>query len=108
MLCPAVKGPAVTRVLTRETSAEAVAVPPLLVGAVVLAVLGSASVSVGLALLSKPPAVPTRRSSDLVALAPGARLGMVQGRVEQPAPLTLVIVRLVGVSVTRMLVAGEG
>src|SRR5439155_1341687 len=44
----------------------------------------------------------------MVVFAPEARVGMVQGSAAQPEPLTLVMVRLVGVSVTWMLVAVHG
>src|SRR5437763_490517 len=91
-----------------ETSADAPAVPPLPVLSVLLTRFGSDSAGVAVALLSNVPAsFPARRTSDLV-LAPEARLAMVQGSAAQPLPLTLVMVRLVGVSVTWMLVAVDG
>jgi hypothetical protein len=44
----------------------------------------------------------------IVALDPEARLGIVHGSAEQPPPLTFVIVRFVGVSVTWTDVAVDG
>src|SRR5436190_12331120 len=102
------KGPDVASVLTSETSAEAAAVPPLPALSVLSFVFGSDSAGVAVAMLSKAPAALMVAVTLMVVLALEARLGMVQGSAAQPEPLTLVMVRLVGVSVTWMLVAVDG
>src|SRR5215208_3609963 len=103
-----VNGPAVTSVFTSDTSAEAAAVPPFPVLSVLLAVFGSGSVAVAVALLSKAPAAVMVAVTLMVVFAPEARLAMVQGSAAQPPPVTVVMDRLDGVSVTWMLVAVEG
>src|SRR5216684_300104 len=108
MVWPMVNGPAVVSVLTTETSADRVAVPPLPVLSVLLPTFGSGSVADTVALLSKAPTAVIVAVTLIVVLAPEARLGIVQGRAEQPPPLTLVMVRFVGVSVTCTLVAVDG
>ncbi len=60
------------------------------------------------ALLSNAPAALIVAVTVIVAFAPDASEAIVHGNAAQPPPLTLVIVRFVGVSVTRMLVAVEG
>src|SRR5205809_890075 len=102
------KGPLVTSVFASETSAEVPALPALPVLSVLLARFGSDSVGVAVALLSNVPVALMVAVTLMVVFAPEARLGMVQGSAAQPEPLTLVMVRLVGVSVTWMLVAVDG
>src|SRR3954467_4759631 len=99
MVWPTVNGPAVTGVLTTETSAEAPVRPPLPLLSVLLLGNGSGSVAETVALLSKAPAPLIVAVTVIVAFAPDARLGMVHGSAAQPPPLTRVMVRFVGVSV---------
>src|SRR5947207_2164079 len=108
MVWPALKGPDGVSVLCRERSAEGAAVPPLPALSVLLFVFGSDSAGVAVALLSNAPAALIVAVTLTVVLAPEARLAMVQGSAAQPEPVTLVIDRLVGVSVTWMLVAVDG
>src|SRR5436190_18859065 len=103
-----VNGPEVVKVLTIETSADAAAVPPLPVESVLFDVFGSLSAGVAVALLSNAPAALIVAVTLMVVFAPEARLAIVHGRAAQPLPLTFVMVRFVGVSVTWMLVASEG
>src|SRR5258706_574998 len=70
--------------------------------------LGSDSAGGAVAVLSKVPAALMVAVKVIVVLAPEAGLGMVQGKAAQPPPVTFVMVRFVGVSVTWMLVAVEG
>src|SRR5258708_3873304 len=121
-----------------ETSTDgAPVVPPLPVLSVLLFVFGSISAGVAVALLSKSPeavmlavvllarcvsvragvAVAVLSNAPgalivavtlMVVLAPEAREAIVPGRAAQPLPLTLVMVRFVGVSVTWMFVAVDG
>src|SRR5258708_32361344 len=100
MVWPAVNGPEVVSVLTNETSAEAAAVPPLPVLAELFARGGSDSTAVAVALLSKAPAALIVAVTVIVTVAPEASVAMVQGKAAQPPPVTFVIVRLAGVSVT--------
>ena len=93
-------GAVVVSVLTIDTSAEAAAVPPLPVLSVLFAVLGSGPVADTVALLSNAPLALIVAVTVIVALAPDARLAIVQGKAAQPPPLTFVIVKLLGVSVT--------
>src|ERR1051326_2782276 len=104
---PAANGPAVVNVLTIDTAADAAAVPPLPVESVLLAVFGSNSMAVALAVLSNAPAAAIVAVTLIVVFEPLASETTVQGRLAQP-PLTLVMVRLVGVSVTWMPVAVDG
>src|SRR5258707_10172846 len=103
-----VNGPEVTSVLTSETSAEAPVVPPLPVLSVLFDGLGSGWAAVAVALLSNTPAAVMVAVTVMVVLLPAARLAMVQGKAAQPPPVTLVMVRFDGVSVTWMLVAVAG
>src|SRR3954454_16176644 len=103
-----VKGPAGVSVLTTETSAEVPVMPPLPVLSVLLPGLGSGSVAETVTLLSNAPTVVMVAVTGMVALAVGARLAVVQGSAAHPPPLTLVMVRFVGVSVTWTLVAVDG
>src|SRR5689334_15053015 len=105
---PTMNGPAVVNVLTIETSADGLAVPPLPVESVLFAVFGSDSTAVAVALLSKAPAALIVAVTLIVVFAPEASEAIVQGSAAQPLPLTFVMVRLVGVSVTWMFVAVEG
>src|SRR5258706_11068854 len=91
--------------LTIETSADAAAVPPLPVLSVLLPLFGSGSVADTVAVLSKAPTAVMVAVTLIVAFAPTARLAMVHGSAAQPAPLTFVMSRFVGVSVTCTLVA---
>src|SRR5437870_3707042 len=83
-------------------------VPPLpllsmlfaLFGSNSFAVFGSNSVAVAVALLSNAPTAVIVAATLMVVFAPLTRLAIVQGSAAQPLPLTLVIVRFVGVSVT--------
>src|SRR6266446_2828541 len=108
MLWPAVNGPEVTRVFTSETSAEAAAVPPFPVLSVLFARFGADSAGVAVALLSKAPAAVIMAVTVMVTFAPAARLPRVHGKAAQPPPVTVVMVRFAGVSVTWMLVAVDG
>src|SRR4051794_24822190 len=99
MIWPTVNGPAVVRVLTTETSAEAPVRPPFPVLSVLLPGFGSGSVAETVALLSNEPGAVMVALTLMVVLPPEAMLAMVQGSATQ-APLTLVMLRLVGVSVT--------
>ena len=101
-------GPAVTSVLAIDTSAEGAAVPPLPVLSVLFVVSGSGSAPLALAVLSNAPAALIVAVTLIVVFAPEARLAIVHGSAEQPLPVTFVIVRLAGVSVTTMLVAVDG
>src|SRR5215212_1765368 len=91
-----------------DTSAEAAAVPLLPALSVLFATFVSDSSGVAVAVLSNAPAALMVAVTLMVVLAPEARLAMVHGRAAQPEPLTLVMVRLDGVSVTWTLVAVEG
>src|SRR5947209_3648156 len=91
-----------------ETSAEAAAVPPLPVESVLFAVFGSGSSAVAVALLSNVPEALIVAVTVMEVFAPEVRLAIVHGRAEQPDPLTLVMVRLAGVSVTWIDVAVDG
>src|SRR6185369_14778621 len=105
---PTWNGPAVINVLTIETSAEATAVPLLRVLSVLLPRFGSNSFASTDALLSKVPVAVIVAVTVMVVFAPEASEAMMHGRAAQPPPLTFVIDRFVGVSVTWMLVAVEG
>src|ERR1043166_724701 len=108
MVCPALKGPAVISVLTIETSADGAAVPPLLTLSVLLPGTGSGSVAETVAVLSKDPAAVIVAVTLIVTFAPEARDAIVHGSAAQPPPLTLVMERFDGVSVTCTFVAVEG
>src|SRR5436190_885909 len=101
-------GPAVVNVLTTDTSADAAAVPPLLVLSVLSPGFGSVSVPETVVLLSNAPAALIVAVTLMTVFAPEARLAMMQGENDAQAPLTFVIVRFVGVSVTLMFVAVAG
>src|SRR5438128_528044 len=107
MVWPTEKGPGVVSVFTTETSAEVPASPPLPVLSVLLPGFGSDSVAETVAVLSKAPTALMVAVTLMVALAPEARLEMVQGSATQ-APLPLVMVRFDGVSVTLTFVAVDG
>src|SRR5436190_1489206 len=100
MLWPALNGAAVVSVFTIETSADAAAVPPLPVLSVLLTGAGSGSVAATVAVLSNEPAAVIVAVTVIVTFAPEARLPMLQGSAAQPPPLTLVMLRFDGVSVT--------
>src|SRR3954447_17733049 len=108
MLAATPYGENVVSVFVSETSAAGLADPPLPLLSVLFAAFGSLSAGVAVALLSNAPAALIVAVTLMVVFAPVARLGMVHGRAAQPLPLTLVMVRFVGVSVTWMLVAVDG
>src|SRR5437870_205707 len=101
MVCPRPATAADTvLVMARSTPDGAPAAPPLPALSVLSARFGSDSAGMAVALLSNAPATLMVAVTLMVVLAPEARLGMVHGSAAQPEPLTLVMVRLVGVSVT--------
>src|SRR5436190_1625443 len=104
----AVNGPLVVNVLTTEMSAEAAAVPPLPLLSVLLPGFGSDSVPDAVALLSNAPVALIVAVTVMTVFAPEARLAMTHGANDVQAPLTFVIVRFAGVSVTLMFVAVDG
>ena len=95
-------------VLTVDTSAEPAAVPPLPELSVLFPGFGSDSAAAAVAELSNGPAASTVAITLIDAIVPEAIDGIVHGNAVQPAPLTPVMVRFVGVSVTRTLVAADG
>ena len=95
-------------VLLIETSALPTAVPPLPALSVLSPVFGSNSVAVAVAVLSNAPVAVIVAVTLMVAFAPFARVAMVQGSAAHPPPLTLVMLRFDGVSVTWMFVAVDG
>src|SRR5436305_252054 len=107
MVWPAWNGPAVTSVFTIETSAEAVAVPPLPVLSVLFAVFVSTSAGVAVAVLSYSPARGFAELTLIVVFAPGASEAIVHGSAAQ-APETVPRVMFDGVSVTWIDVAVDG
>src|SRR5262245_13370088 len=108
MMSPFRYGPGVTKVLTTARSAESTALPPLPVLSVLFAVFGSGCAAVAVALLSKAPAALIVAVTKICVLPPEPSEAIVHGNDEQPLPLTFVMVRLLGVSVTWMLVAVWG
>src|SRR5260221_13389783 len=82
-----------------------ISVPPFPVLSVLLARFESDSAGVAVAVLSNAPAALIVAVTLIVVFAPEASEGIVHGRAAQPLPLTFVMVRFVGVSVTWMLVA---
>src|SRR5260221_13826220 len=84
------------------------AVPPFPVLSVLSARFGSSSAGVAVAELSNAPAALIVAVTLMVVLAPEASEGIVHGSAAQPLPLTVGMVRFVGVSVTWMLVAVDG
>src|SRR5438067_1797738 len=99
MVWPAWNGPLVTSVFTMETSADAVAVPPLPVLSVLFAVFGSNSAGVAVAVLSNAPAAAIVAATLIVVFAPEPSEAIVHGSVAH-APETVPMVMFVGVSVT--------
>src|SRR5690349_6415267 len=81
--------------------------PPLPVSSVLSVVSGSGSSAFAVATLSNAPPAFTVAETLMVVSAPEARLAMVQGRATQ-APVTLLMVRFDGVSVTSIEVAADG
>src|SRR5207302_1424254 len=108
MLWLTVNGPLVVSVFTIDTSAEAAARPPLPLLSVLFDESGSGSLAETVELLSNEPAAVIVAVTLMVAFAPAPRLAIVQGRATQPPPVTLVMARFVGVSVTCTLVAVDG
>src|SRR3954447_22908582 len=103
-----VNGAAVVRSLTTDTSAEAAATPPLPLLSVLFAGTGSGSFAETFAMLSNEPAAVIVAVTKIVTFAPEARLAIVHGSSAQPPPLTFVMLRFDGVSVTWMFVAVDG
>src|SRR5436853_504611 len=108
MVWPAWYGPAVTSVFTIETSAEAVAVPPLPVVSVLFAGFVSTSAAVAVAVLSNAPAAAIVAVTVMVVFAPLASDAVVYGRALHDALPILPRVMFVGVSVTWIDVAVDG
>src|SRR5436190_508601 len=101
MVCPTPATAAEAVLVTaRSTPVGALVVPPLPLLSLLLARFGSDWTAVAVAPLSKAPAALMVAVTVMVAFAPEARLAMVHGSAEQPEPLTLVMVRFVGVSAT--------
>src|SRR5436190_308056 len=92
----------------RSAVSEAAAVPPLPVLSVLLPGFGSVSVAVAVALLSNAPGAMIVAVTVMTVFAPEARLAMMHGENDVQAPLTFVMVRFAGVSVTLMFVAVDG
>src|SRR6266498_2039574 len=84
------------------------AVPPLPVLSVLFEVSGSVSSAETLALLSNAPGAVIVAVTVIVTFAPEASDAIVHGSAAQPPPLTFVIDRFVGVSVTWTFVAVDG
>src|SRR5213075_2330552 len=101
-------GAAVFSALSIATSADAEAVPLLPVESVLLPGIGSNSVALTVVLLSNVPVVVIVAVTVIVSVTPLARDGIVHGSAEQFVLLTLVMLRCVGVSVTRTFVAVDG
>ena len=106
-MSPAKNGPLLSSVLVTCTSAEAVAVPPLSTSSVLFESLGSDSSASTVTTLSNAPAASIVAVTVMLTLVIGFMLAILHGR-EAQAPLTPVMVRLVGVSTTLTLVAGCG
>src|ERR1043165_5574567 len=108
MVWPRWKGPAVVSVFTIDTS-TAVPVTPLLPElSVLFAVFGSNSAAVAVAVLPSARGAVSVAVTWIVVFARAAGEAIVHGSAEQPLPLTFVIVRFVGVSVTWIDVAVDG
>src|SRR4051794_12641751 len=84
------------------------AVPPFPVLSVLFETFGSDGLADTVATLSNAPAALMVAVTLIVTFAPEAIDAIAHGRAAQPPPLTFVIVRLVGVSVTCTLVAVDG
>src|SRR5438309_2251873 len=108
MLWPTMNGPQVVRVFTTDTSAAAARRTVSDVKSVVLGLSGSGWVAETVELLSNEPAALMVAVTVMAALAPTPRVAMVHGSATHPPPLTLVMVRFVGVSVTWTFVAVDG
>src|SRR4051812_5554423 len=93
-----------------ETSAEAAAVPPLPVLSVLSPGFGSCELDVAVALLSKGPAALMVAVTVTTSVRVPERVGGrgVEGKAVQPEPLTLVMVRFVGVSLMETPRAASG
>ena len=74
--------------------------PRIAPGWTALAGFGSGSVAETVAELSNAPAAVIVAVTLMVTFAPEARLAIVHGSAAQPPPLTVVMLRFVGVSVT--------
>src|SRR5947209_19000177 len=108
MLWPIVYGAAVVNVLTIDTSADAAAVPPLPMLSVLLVTFGSGSLAETFAVLSNEPAALIVAVTVMVTFDPTPRVAIVHGSALQPPPVTFVMARFVGVSLTCTLVAIDG
>src|SRR5215203_2686026 len=108
MVCPIVNGPAVVSVFTTDTSADGPASPPLPMLSVLFEEFGSGSVALTVAVLLNGPAASMVAVTVIDAFAPDASDAIVHGSATQPAPLTFVMVRFAGVSVTWTFVAVFG
>src|SRR5438874_2533922 len=108
MESPMWNGELVVNVLTIETSADGSALPPFPLLSALLPVFVSNSAGVASAPLSNAPVAVIVAVTLMVVFAPLARLAIVHGSAAQPLPLTFVMVRFVGVSVTWMAVAVDG
>src|SRR5687768_4181486 len=100
-----VNGPAVVSVFTIDTSADGPVLPPLPVLSVLSVGSGSGSVAETVAVLSNAPSASMVAVTVIVISAPEASEAIVHGSATQPPPLTLVVVRFDGVSVTWTFVA---
>src|SRR5229473_5787153 len=109
MVWPAVNGPVVTSVFTRDTSAAATAVPPAVL--VLFDVSGSKSLPFAVAVLLKAPTAVMVAVTVMTRVFPMTMMGgllIVHGSEEQLAPLTVWMVMFVGVSLTTTNDAGDG
>src|SRR5947199_250095 len=102
MLWSIAYGAAVVNVLTTETSADGAAEPPLPVLSVLLPGTGSGSVAETLATLSNEPVAVIMAVTVMVVFAFTPRVEIAHGNAAH-APVTLVMLRFDGVSVTWIL-----
>src|SRR5436190_1814420 len=98
----------IVTVVTTTAMSDVPALPPLPLLSVLLPGFGSGSVPFAVATLSNAPEALIVAVTLMAVFAPEARLAMMHGANDVQAPLTLVIVRFVGVSVTVMFVAVDG
>jgi hypothetical protein len=104
---PAKNGPLVSSVFVTDMSADGPALPPLPLLSVLLAVFGSVSAPLAEAMLSNAPAATIVAVRLIVAMPGNGRFAIVHGSATH-APVTLVIDRFDGASVTLTAVAGAG
>src|SRR5438309_1013210 len=105
---PALYGPAVTRVLLKIGRAACRDGPPFPVVSVSLARIEWLSAGVAVALLSNAPAARIVAVTLMVVCAPEASEAIVLGSAAQALAVALLLVSILGVSVTWMLVAVDG